>query len=109
MASYVEYQLDDGTILLIEGDEAEASSMVRVSSDSDGNVIKKAGTRFEQALAGVKKSAQFLQAQLHDLKADEVEVVFGLKVVGEGNFAVVKSRVEANYEVTLKWKKQQTP
>jgi len=44
---------------------------------------------------------------LHDVQADEVEVQFGLKATREfGNnmFAVGKAGVEANYEVTLKWK-----
>ena len=38
------------------------------------------------------------------MRADEVEVSFGLKAVGEaGNFAIGKVGMEANYVVKLKW------
>lgn len=103
MATYLEYELEDGTTVLIESSEPEGG-VVKASRDKDGNVIKKAGQRFEAALAGIKSWAAALRRQLGDLLADEVEVTFGVKAVGEaGNFAVGKVGAEANYEVTLKW------
>jgi len=103
MAIYIEYELEDGTTVLIESSEPE-SRVVRASRDKDGNLIKKAGQGFEAALAGIKPWAAALRRQLNDLLADEVEVTFGVKAVGEaGNFAVGKVGAEANYEVTLKW------
>ncbi|MEW5870666.1 MAG: CU044_2847 family protein [Chloroflexota bacterium] len=49
--------------------------------------------------------ARALREKLDELRADEVEVSFGLKTIGEvGNFAVGKAGVEANYTVALKWK-----
>jgi len=103
MATYIEYELEDGTTVLIESSEPE-SGVVRASRDKEGNVIKKAGQRFEAALAGIKPWADALRRQLDDLLADEIEVTFGVKAVGEaGNFAVGKVGAEANYEVTLKW------
>ena len=103
MATYIEYELEDGTTVLIESSEPE-SGVVRASRDKEGNVIKKAGQKFEAALAGVRPWAAALRRQLDDLLADEIEVTFGVKAVGEaGNFAVGKVGAEANYEVTLKW------
>ena len=103
MATYIEYELEDGTTVLIESSEPE-SGVVRASRDKEGNVIKKAGQKFEAALAGIKPWADALRQQLDDLLADEIEVTFGVKAVGEaGNFAVGKVGAEANYEVTLKW------
>jgi hypothetical protein len=103
MATYIEYELEDGITVLIESSEPE-SGVVRASRDKEGNVIKKAGQKFEAALAGIKPWAAALRRQLDDLLADEIEVTFGVKVVGEaGNFAVGKVGAEANYEVTLKW------
>ena len=103
MATYIEYELEDGTTVLIESSEPE-SGVVRASRDKEGNVIKKAGQKFEAALAGIKPWADALRRQLDDLLADEIEVTFGVKAVGEaGNFAVGKVGAEANYEVTLKW------
>jgi hypothetical protein len=38
------------------------------------------------------------------MRADEVEVTFGLKAVGDlGNFAIGKVGAETNYTVKLKW------
>ncbi len=103
MATYIEYELEDGTTVLIESSEPE-SGVVRASRDKEGNVIKKAGQKFEAVLAGIKPWAAALRRQLDDLLADEIEVTFGVKAVGEaGNFAVGKVGAEANYEVTLKW------
>ena len=103
MATYIEYELEDGTTVLIESSEP-GSGVVRASRDKEGNVIKKAGQKFEAALAGIKPWADALRRQLDDLLADEIEVTFGVKAVGEaGNFAVGKVGAEANYEVTLKW------
>jgi hypothetical protein len=48
-----------------------------------------------------------MMAKLKELQADEVELSFGIMVTGEvGDFAVAKIGMEANYEVTLKWKKE---
>ena len=105
MATYIEYELDDGTILYIQGDDVEESGGVRrVSRGDDGNAVVQSTNTFRDALAGVKSSAKLLREQLNELKADEVEVTFGLKAIGEaGFFGISKVGMEANYEVKLKW------
>ena len=103
MATYIEYELEDGGTLLVEITESE-SGVQKAARGKDGNVIIKAGQKFQAALTSVKQSAATLRKELDELKADEVEVKFGLKTTGElGNFAIGKVGVEANYEVTLKW------
>jgi len=103
MATYIEYELEDGTTVPVEVGETEGG-LIRANRDKDGNVIKKAGQKFEAALAAIKPWAAALRRHLNGLPADEVEVTFGAKAVGEaGNFAVGKVGAEANYEVTLKW------
>ena len=102
MPTYIEYELDDGSKLLVEINEPEGG--VRKAARGDGNIIIKAEATFHAALASIKRSAAELRQGLNELKADEVEVKFGLKTTGElGNFAIGKVGVEANYEVTLKW------
>ena len=99
MAAYVEYELEDGSTVLFATDEG--GGLVQAGA---GDTFKKAKKSFEEALAGVKPWMAAFRKQLDDLKADEVEVMFGLKAIGEaGNFAIGKVGVEANYEVTLKW------
>ena len=105
MSTYVEYELDDGSVLYVEVDEAE-QGLVKASRESGEPV--RAEKKFGDALEGVKKSAKAMMAKFRELQADEVELTFGLKAAGElGNFAVAKASVEANYEVTLKWKNQE--
>jgi len=103
MATYIEYQLEDGSTILVEADQPQ-SGVTRASRDRAGNVITSVNQKFEDAFAGVKQSALALRQQLEEMQADEVEVTFGLKAAGEaGNFAIGKVGVEANYTVKLKW------
>lgn len=107
MATYLEYQLDDGTTILVEIEEPKTSGVTKASRDTVGNVIQSVNQKFEDAFAGIKKSALALRQQLEEMRADEVEVTFGLKATGDlGNFAVGKVGAEANYTVTLKWKNE---
>jgi uncharacterized ferredoxin-like protein len=99
MSKYIEYKLEDGTILLIEGEDMEGID--RVSNDSATEKITRS---FEEALDSIKKSALVLRRKLEEVKADEVEVTFGIKATGEaGNFVVGKVGLDANYTVKLKW------
>lgn len=103
MTTYVEYTLEDGTTVLIEADEP-TGGLVPASRGRDDVPKVQAKKQFEEALQGIKPWAKALRQQLDDLMADEVEVTFGIKTVGEvGVFAVGKLGAEANYEVTLKW------
>ncbi|RME73219.1 MAG: hypothetical protein D6784_12260 [Chloroflexi bacterium] len=99
--TYVEYELEDGSIILIAGPEVEGTGG---SYRGVGEAVVRAGRTFEAALEAVRGQALALRRKLEDLRADEVEVKFSLTTTGEaGNFAIGKIGVEANYEVTLKW------
>ncbi len=104
MATYIEYELEDGTTILIEADEKQKSGWTKAGRNKVGDIIASVDQKFEQAFAGVKKSALALRSQLEEMRADEVTVTFGLRAAGEaGNFAIGKVEGEANYTVTLKW------
>ena len=108
MPQFIRYTLEDGSELLIEASGSEGG-VVRAGI---GEKIETAKTSFDAALDSVRLSALQIRRKLHDVQADEVEVKFGLKATGEiGNnmFAVGKAGIEANYEVTLKWKKDPLP
>lgn len=103
---FIKYQLEDGAVLWVESAESEGG-VVRASAI--GDKFQEAQQNFEQALESAKQSALTLRKQFEAAQADEVTVTFGLKATGElgGNiFAVGKAGVEANYTVTLKWKKK---
>jgi len=103
MPTYYEYQMDDGTTLLVE---AESVTGGVVKASRGGVDVVQAGKKFSEALASIRGSLRALIAELDALKVEEADVKFGLKAVGEaGVFAVGKVGGEMNYEITLKWKK----
>ncbi|MEK7787621.1 MAG: CU044_2847 family protein [Chloroflexota bacterium] len=109
MATYIEYELEDGSKFLVEVKELEGGGVVKAANrtDKDGNIIVKAGKKFGEALDGVQAQAKEFIVKLKPTAADEIEVKFSLKSTGElGNFAVGSVGVEAAYEVTLKWKNE---
>ena len=111
MKTYIQFELEDSSTLLVETDEQpeETGGTTKIGLADGAIIINSANQKFEKALTGVKQSAKILRQQLMDLRADEVEVTFGLKAIGEaGNFAVGKVGVEANYTVKLKWANKTT-
>jgi hypothetical protein len=108
MATFIEYHLEDGTTLLVEAEAPQTTGITKASRDRLGNAIIQAGQRFEDAFENIKKSALALRQQLEALRADEVEVTFGLKATGDlGNFAIGRIGGEANYTVKMKWSNRQ--
>lgn len=104
MPIYVEYTMEDGSTVWVEGATTETGTVVKASRG--GVDVVQAGKKFTEALASVRGSLKALIDEMEALKVEEAEVKFGLKAVGEaGVFAVGKVGGEINYEVTLKWKK----
>ncbi len=102
MATYIEYTLEDGSILLVEADESAGGAVK--AADVSGNIIIKAEEKFKDAFKSVKSSVAALRQGLANLEADGIEVTFGMKTVGEvGLFTICKAGMEANYEVRLTW------
>ena len=100
MSFYIKYDLGNNVELWIEADAPTSG----VAPAGVGDLIADAKCKFEDALDGIKQSAMTIREKLSDLRADEVEVSFGIKATGElGNFAIGKVGAEANYEVKLKW------
>jgi hypothetical protein len=72
--------------------------------------VAQAQATFEQGLETVRHSTDAFIEKVRNLSdpPDEVEMTFGLKATGEvGNFAVAKAGAEANYTVTMTWKREQ--
>ena len=104
MSTFIEYELEDGLTIMILASEETKTGRTQVARDKDGNVIKRAGKTFSEALENIKVQAKIMVNKLADLRADEVKVKFGLSATGElGNFAIGKVGAEANYEVTFTW------
>lgn len=106
MATYIEYEIEEGKTVLVEVKDAQ-TGVVKASRGSDGNIIIKASKTFSDAMGNIKAQALALRQQLEDARANEVQVEFSLKATGEmGNFAIGTVGAEAAYKVTLKWKNE---
>jgi hypothetical protein len=103
MSTFYEYDLGDGTTILIEGPEKKAATTTR-GIFKEG-VIVKAQRKFSEAFKEAKTQAQILVKEIEELHVNEAEIKFGLTTTGEiGNLAIGKVGMDVNYEVTLKWK-----
>ena len=109
MTTYYEYQLEKGLTVLVEGPDSEIEGFTP-TSNAFGAIVRKSRKTFSGALKSVNAQAKKIVRSLEVLAADEMEVSFGLKTVGEmGNFAVGKLGMEINYQVTLKWISDKKP
>jgi hypothetical protein len=103
MKKLVEFPLDDGTVVLVEVDEPEPEAGLVQAGLVFGDVKQ----TFEEGLDKTKSLAGKIIAKfrgLHD-SPDEIELEFGLKLSTEVGVFLASAGMEANYTVTLTWKK----
>jgi hypothetical protein len=109
---YIQFTTADGSTILVEVTEEETYQPGVVKAGLGEKVqeaVVKAETTFEDGLEVIHRVAGAFIEKIRGLTdpPDEVEVTFGLKATGElGNFAIAKAGAEANYEVTLTWKRE---
>lgn len=101
----VEFELESGDSIFVEVKEIEETDG-RISLP--GDMIQKAQDTFEVALEKVKPIANTIITKLNSLNqpADEVEVKFGLKMTAQAGTIIAGASADANYEITLKWKRE---
>jgi hypothetical protein len=114
MPKYVEFPLEGGGSILIESPDEPAKSPTGLVPAGRGESLKEmaeqARQSFDASVENVRKAADLLVNKLRALSQppDEMEVVFSLKASGElGNIAVAKAGAEANYTVTLRWRREE--
>ncbi len=115
MTNYIQFKTEDDSTFLVEIQETEVSSddgIVKAGlKEVVGKVITEAQTVFEQAVDNViqHNAKAFLQAIRKLPQQDQpesMEVTFALKATGEvGNTTVARGGGEANYTITLTWKR----
>ena len=106
MRQLVEFPLEEGGVIVVEVDEPEPEGGL-VKAARPGEVVAKAKETFEQALEKIRPAAQVIVKKLRSLAdaPDTIEVEFGLKLSAEAGAVVASTAFEANYTVTLTWKK----
>ncbi|CBE69715.1 MAG: hypothetical protein F9K13_11475 [Candidatus Methylomirabilis oxygeniifera] len=105
MSRYVEFDLPDGSTVVIESDGPDGS----VVKAGLGEVAERARESFEQAAENARNAALVIVDKIRSLyeSPDEIEITFGLKASGELNTLVVaKTGIEASYTVRLTWRQE---
>jgi hypothetical protein len=109
MATYMKFELEDGTTVFIETADTPKSAGGLIPSRSAAETAAQAGISFEKAVDGVKKMAAAMMQQFQtgfSQQPSEIAINFGLKAAGElGSLVVSRGGVEANYNVSLRWSK----
>lgn len=108
MKRLIEFPLEDGGTILVEVEAPEEAGMVKAGLGE--GMPEQARQSFEAALEKIRPAAQAIIAKLRALHAppDEIEVEFGLKMSAEAGAFVAAASAEANYKVTLTWKRERT-
>ena len=108
MKRLIEFPLEEGGSVWVEVDEPEPpGGVVRAARPTE--MMTKASQTFEEALDRIRPAADVLIAKLRGLSdpPDEMAVQFGLKLSAEAGAVVAAASAEANYTVTLTWKRGQ--
>ena len=112
MSASQRFTLEDGGYVLLElevarsavGEFDEKSVFPRVN-----HMVSRVTANFDEAIENAQASATALiqKFKTSSARPDEVEVTFGLKATGDiGSLLIAKGSAEANYTVTLKWKRE---
>lgn len=106
MKRLIEFSLDEDDSILVEVDEPEVSDDLDLVA-RPGELIDKTKQSFAEAVEKIKPVATIIITKLRSINdpPDEVEVKFGVKMSAVAGAIIAAAGVEANYEITLKWKK----
>jgi Trypsin-co-occurring domain 1 len=104
MKQLVEYELEDGSTIIVEVDLPEAG----IERAGRGDQIIKAKERFGDALEHIIPVAQTAFSKLGSLSADEIGVEFGIKLGAKAGVIIASADTEANFTVSLTWKRENT-
>lgn len=102
MKQLVEYELEGNHTIIVEVNLPEAG----IERAGRGDQIVKAKERFGDALEQIKPVAQTVLSKLEGLSADEINVEFGIKLGAKAGVIVASADSEANFTVTLTWKRE---
>ncbi len=109
MKRLIEFPLEDGSNIVVEVDEPhELRGTTPVARP--GELFVKAQLTLAQALDKIQPAATGIITRLRTLSdpPDEISVAFGIKLSGEVGAFIASSGVEANYAVTLTWKRSES-
>jgi hypothetical protein len=104
MTRIVKFELENGTHVFVEAEDLSQGGEVRVGR---GELIATARQKFDQAIAVITPVANALVTRLSQLvrAPNEVKIEFGVKLTAETGAIIAKTEAEANFMVSLSWKR----
>lgn len=91
---------------MVEVDEPEVEGVVRAARP--GEIAERAGQTFEAALQKIQPAAVAIISRLREVSdpPDQVNIEFGIKLSAGAGAVIASAGAEANYKVTLSWKRE---
>ena len=109
MASYVKFELDDGTIVYVKSTDIPKGSSGLIPGSREH--AAQADVSFDQSVATIRKMAVALMQNLRSgfpEQPEELGVSFGIKASAElANLVVARGGVEFNFNVSLRWRNKE--
>ena len=101
----VQFELEDGSPVLIEVEEPTVRSNQKVSLIPQG--VEQAQVRFAEAIAQIRPAAQAILDAFRQMNnPSEVNLEFGIKLSGKLGAIFTAVESEATFKVALKWKNE---
>lgn len=72
---------------------------------ADDSTVTRAQTSLRAALDRVRPALSQVAESVRELKPDEMEISFGLKIGGETGVIIAKGTTEVNFAVRVVWKR----
>jgi len=108
MKKLVEFEIADGSTIIVEVDEEESGGTVRAAR-RPGEIAEAAKVSFEEALDKIRPATEKVMETLRGLaqKPNEIELEFGFNMSAAAGVVIATASVEANYKVTLRWTQEE--
>lgn len=107
----IEFQLETGQIVLVEVTAEPSEKGTRTTRvGRSENLHSEAKHSFEKALDVIKPLSNTIVNKFKDLvvQPDETTLEFGLKLNFSGSLIVASASSEANFKISMKWKKNES-
>ena len=100
--------LKSGKTILVEVEEEAIQQGGKRSASRLSSLQEKVAKTFDDALETTKEAAECIIEKLSELKnsPQEIDVEFGIKLTAGLDAIISSTGAEANFKVTLKWKKE---
>jgi hypothetical protein len=106
MNNLVEYQLSDGGSIFIEVEENNNTLMGGQPVSMGGQIIRSANEMLNLYAPLVNFAKDFKEKVKDTISdADSITLEFGAKIGADIGCIIAKSQVEANFKVSISWKK----